>query len=69
MRCYFEIEGATAGIKECIMDFGESDPDGISEISDNNESHDWYDLSGRKLAGKPTMKGIYVNNGRKVTIK
>ena len=69
MRCYFEITGLTAGIKECIMDFGESDPDGISEISDNNESHDWYDLSGRKLAGKPTMKGIYVNNGRKVTIK
>ncbi len=69
MRCYFEITGLTAGIKECIMDFGENDPDGISEISDNNESHDWYDLSGRKLAGKPTMKGIYVNSGRKVTIK
>ena len=29
----------------------------------------WYDLQGRKLDGKPTAKGIYVNNGRKVVIK
>lgn len=29
----------------------------------------WYDLSGRKLNGKPTAKGIYVNNGRKVVIR
>ena len=30
---------------------------------------EWYDLQGRKLDGKPTAKGIYVNNGRKVVIK
>ena len=29
----------------------------------------WFDLSGRKLAGKPTQKGIYVNSGKKVMIK
>ena len=29
----------------------------------------WYDLSGRKLDGKPTRKGIYINNGKKVVIK
>jgi len=30
---------------------------------------EWYDLSGRKLDGKPTKKGIYVNKGHKVIVK
>ena len=29
----------------------------------------WYTLDGRKLQGKPTAKGAYINNGRKVVIK
>ena len=32
-------------------------------------SGDWYDLNGRKLEGRPTKKGVYINNGRKVVIK
>lgn len=30
---------------------------------------EWYDLSGRKLSGKPSQRGIYLNNGRKVILK
>lgn len=29
----------------------------------------WYTLDGRQLNGKPTTKGIYINNGRKIAIK
>ena len=29
----------------------------------------WYTLDGRMLKGKPTTKGIYINQGRKVVIK
>ena len=29
----------------------------------------WYDLSGRRLSGKPTVRGIYVNNGKTYIIK
>ncbi|MBR3472285.1 MAG: hypothetical protein IKH22_06845 [Prevotella sp.] len=29
----------------------------------------WYMMDGRKLSGKPTGKGIYMNNGHKVIIK
>ncbi len=29
----------------------------------------WFDLNGRRLNGKPTAKGIYVNNGRKVMVR
>ena len=30
---------------------------------------EWYDLSGRKLDTKPTAKGLYIMNGKKVVIK
>ena len=36
------------------------------EISD---AMGWYSMDGRRLSGKPTTKGIYINNGRKVVIK
>ena len=29
----------------------------------------WYDLNGRKLDGKPTKKGLYIMNGKKVVVK
>ena len=29
----------------------------------------WYDLHGRQLSGKPTTKGLYINNGKKYLIK
>lgn len=29
----------------------------------------WYDLSGRKLNGAPTTKGVYINNGKKLIIR
>ena len=32
-------------------------------------STDWYDLQGRRLSGKPTIKGIYINDGKKVVIR
>ena len=29
----------------------------------------WYSLDGRRIEGKPTVKGIYVNNGKKIVVK
>ena len=29
----------------------------------------WFTIDGRLLSGKPTKKGIYINNGHKVIIK
>ena len=29
----------------------------------------WYTLSGHRLPGKPTEKGVYINNGHKVVVK
>ena len=33
------------------------------------DSEAWYSLNGVRLSGKPTKKGLYINNGRKVVIK
>ena len=34
-----------------------------------NGTGDWYSLDGRKLSAKPTQKGIYIQNGKKIVIK
>ena len=39
------------------------------EMSVEDEGAAWYDLSGRRLNGRPTAKGIYVVGGRKIAIK
>ena len=72
MRGYFELIGYTAGEGNGVKIFTNLDDDdatGIANIEKAENTGDWYDISGRKLAGKPSVKGIYVNGGRKVTIK
>ena len=32
-------------------------------------SDSWFTLDGRRLTTKPTSKGLYIHNGRKVLIK
>ena len=36
---------------------------------EKNYDDAWYDLSGRKYTEKPTSKGIYIRNGKKIIIK
>lgn len=51
------------------VDYAGSEPDAIVDIKAQLSSDDtWYDLSGRRLKGKPSQKGIYINGGRKVTL-
>ena len=50
----FDFMGGTSGIHPII------------ETIDSDDS--WYDLQGRRLEGKPTRKGIYINNRKKVAL-
>ena len=45
--------------------------DGRSKMEDGRSKMEdvYYTLDGRKLEGKPTAKGMYIVNGRKVIIK
>ena len=43
---------------------------GINAIEDRTiDNEGWYELNGRKLQAKPTKKGIYIHNGKKVVVK
>jgi hypothetical protein len=37
------------------------------EVTMDNDA--WYSLDGRRIVGKPSTKGVYINNGNKVIIK
>ena len=43
---------------------------GIRSIDNERTTNgDWYTIDGVKLNGKPTEKGVYIVNGRKVVVK
>ena len=80
-RAYFQLNnGITAGdpsspnaIRAFVLNFGEGEQTGIFSATLNDKGQmindKWYSLDGRKLNGKPTTKGLYINNGKKVVIK
>ena len=50
------------------------EPTGIVKIQDGNVGmyngrKGWYTINGLPLTRKPTAKGIYIHNGKKVVIK
>ena len=75
-RAYFELKNGLNGdnlennINAFVLDFGDKS-DSVEELqrSTIHPSDVWYTLDGRELSCKPTAKGIYINNGKKVIIK
>ena len=55
------------------LDEGETVITGIEEvgvfIEDKEDNAVWYNLNGQKLNGKPSARGIYIRNGKKVFVK
>ena len=70
-RAYFELSDDSQA-REFVMNF-----DGENEVTslpqplqkEGSQADAWYTLDGRKLNGKPTTKGLYIHNGKKVIIK
>ena len=59
----------TANVKAIKLVF-EDGTTGISEANGiSGMTGTWYDLNGRKLNKKPTTKGVYIFNGKKVAVK
>ena len=50
---------------------GDDDTTGIMEVIQPavNGTEAWYSLDGRRLNAKPTKKGVYIQNGKKVVVK
>ncbi len=41
---------------------------GVSQIDVMEQGSEWYTVDGKKLQGKPTTKGIYIRDGKKVWV-
>ena len=60
----------TADLIETTVTIGDGASGIRTNVNDNDNVNDgWYTIDGRKLQGKPTQKGVYIMNGRKVVIK
>ena len=78
-RAYFQLNTMAALTRSYKMSFEGNDDEttGILDrvVLDNPSSQGqvaddaWYTLDGRKLDGKPTKKGLYINNGKIIMIK
>jgi len=72
-RGYFVMHEETASLARAfVINFGEGETTGIQPIRMENgttPAEGTYDLSGRRIQGQPTQKGVYIQNGKKVVIK
>ena len=50
-------------------DFSNYVTDVVLHTIDANGNHEYYDLQGRKLPGRPTTSGVYIHNGKKIINK
>jgi len=77
-RAYFQLNnGLVCGepkqegsINAFVLNFGGDAATGIVDTGISNSLQPtWYTIDGRMLNGKPTSKGVYIYNGRKIVIK
>ncbi|KWW33466.1 MAG: GLUG domain-containing protein [bacterium F083] len=78
-RAYFTLNnGITVGdlpqqARAFVLNFGDESTGIISidngQLIIDNSMDAWYSLDGRRLTGKPSRAGVYINNGKKIVIK
>ena len=81
-RAYFKINEKAAvnakGITGFVIDFGENDEEatGINEaaadsslFTPHSSLSEWHTVDGIRLSGKPSKKGMYIHNGKKVVVE
>lgn len=81
-RAYFKINETAAVNAKCItnmvIDFGENDEEatGINEaaadsslFTPHSSLSEWHTVDGIRLNGKPSKKGMYIHNGKKVVVE
>ena len=76
-RAVFYLNGIASGAnaRRFVLNFGDGDETtGIISIDNgqliiDNSMDAWYSLDGRRLTGKPSRAGVYINNGKKIVIK
>ena len=57
------------GIENVILVAADSNTTGIGKITVDKGIENWYTLDGRKLNRQPSVKGIYIKNGKKLVVR
>lgn len=70
-KAYLLVDGGTTLARGLRMVFDdEATSISTTDFTDYTDGADvWFTLDGRKLSGKPTLRGIYIRNGKKTVIK
>ena len=73
-RTYFHVDlGEASEIREMVVNYddGTTGIVGLDNLTYSRLNNSVYDLQGRKIANgqKPTQKGVYIYNGRKLVVK
>ena len=63
--------GGGSSAKGFSIVFEDEESTGISGIAETTgaQADVWYTLGGQRLQGKPSTKGLYIVNGKKVIVK
>ena len=69
-RCYLPLsQPASARLSIVFDDDVPTDISAISTSGADTAEGAWYTIDGRRLSGKPVKAGLYIQNGKKVSIK
>lgn len=73
-RAYFLLKGeALAKARSFAIDLGDDMATGILEVKSSagvvQDDGAYYTLDGRRLSGEPSVKGVYIKNGKKFIVK
>lgn len=72
-RAYFKF-GEPLNARTVVLNFGDEETTGVVELKNGRIEElkfdgAWYSIDGVKLDKKPTRKGLYIFNGKKIVIK
>lgn len=70
-RAYFDIVSPSKPVNTINIIIIDDNPTGITNVNGNDNGNDngWYTLEGHRLNSKPTQQGIYLHNGKKVSVR
>lgn len=65
-----DMEFATSILEEVMKQAKDAVDTGINTVNAASRmAEKYYDLNGRRFNGKPSAKGVYINNGNKIVMK
>lgn len=70
-RCWLNVTKSTTNNAPMLrISLGDATAiENYQQSTVNSQLNEWYGIDGRKLDKQPTMKGLYINNGKKYIIK